>query len=160
VPELVRSEAPSLDVELVEGVTAHLRRNDINVLRHDEIASWIDDRGGLWGEPSELAQKLAAEFKVDYVVHIDVEQFTFHEENSADLLRGNTIANITAFAVADQASPVLQVFVREFRSTYPQNYPVSKENMSQKVFEKRYVDSVGLALAQLFYNHRLSEEIE
>ena len=62
--------------------------------------------------------------------------------------------------MADGRTAVNIVFDREFNSTWPATYPMSVDQIDGKVFLKRYMDRVCAQVSYLFYDHRLSEEME
>lgn len=159
-PSVIKNDFPSLDFDLLDGVAVRLRRRDIDVVNPDDVASWMDDNGGFTegDDPSELAD----EFDADYVIFIKLDRFDYREENSPTLFRGRAEGNIFAYKVVEyekRPSEALEVFVREYRSTYPRDYPVSKDKASERVFRKRYLDRVCEEIAQLFYDHRASETV-
>lgn len=157
-PEAIKSEWTSLNVDLIDGVTRRLKVQGIDVVNPDDVASWLDDNGGTFDHPTELAEH----FNVDYIIHIDIERFTFHEENSPTLYRGRTRGNIVGYSVqkVNGAKVARHVFEREFNSEYPEQYPLAAESISDKVFQKKYMDRVCAQITFLFYDHKLSEEIE
>ncbi len=156
-PETVRADWTSLSVDLLEGVTRLLKSQGINVVNPDDVATWLDDNGGTVDEPTELANH----FRADYIVHINIERFSFYEDSSPTLYRGRTNGFVTAFQVqsVNGQKVARHVFEREFTSEYPEHHPVSKDSISEKVFLKRYMDRVCAQLSYLFYDHRFSEEI-
>ena len=156
-PEAIKADFPSLEFDLLKGVSRRLKRRDIAMINSDDVASWMDDHGGYLDDPTELAEH----FKVDYIVSIDLERFTYKEENSPSLLRGRTTGNVYVFEVVKNGSGkrVRQVFEREYVSVYPEHHPYSTQQISEKAFRERYLKRVSSHIAQLFYDHRLSEEI-
>lgn len=157
-PEALRAEWSSLNIDLLDGVTRRLKSQGIKVVNPDDVATWIDDNGGSFDDPTMLAQ----EFEADYIVHLDLDRFSFREENSKSLYRGRTHGNITAYRVEKvNGQPTARhAFEREFDSEYPGTYPVSADQTPEKVFQKRYMDRVCNQVSYLFYDHRLSEEME
>jgi len=157
-PDAVKSEFPSLDVELLDGVTRRLKVRGVEVVDPDDVATWLDDHGGRWGDLTDLAEK----FHADYVVHVDVARFTCREDNSPALLRGQAEGRVHAYRISDGPSgkQSSEVMDHEFVSVYPAGYPVSIEKKSARLFTQEYVDRVCTKLAQMFYDHPLSEEIE
>lgn len=162
IPEFVRNDFPSLDTDLIDAMSIQLRRRRVDVVRQDQVEDWIEEQGGLIGEPHELATRAARDLDADYILHVNVQGFSLGEENSERMFRGRVAAGVTAYAVAEVAGAhqALQVFVTRFASVYPAHHPITTESMSARSFQKRCVDHVGLQLAQLFFNHRVAEEIE
>ena len=157
-PEAIRGDYSSLDFDLADGVIRRLKRRGIEVVDPDELATWMDDNGGEWSNPSELARQ----FDADYIVHVDLNRFEYREENSPTLFRGRASGSVFAYEVrrTEGQKEAVEVFVSEFNSEHPKGYPISTDRMSAKSFRKQYLDRISGQLAQLFCDHRASEGIE
>ncbi len=162
----IREENPALEQEIVQGVTRRLKRQKITMISPGKVSRWIDDQGGYWESVAELADN----FEVDYIIHIDIEKFSYMEENSTDLFRGNALAKVKAYKVPEtdddedeEADSIhkrpLQVFYHEYRSTYPELSPISSQRMSTKVFRKKYLDQTCTGLSKLFYDYLISDRV-
>lgn len=164
VPSSAQSSYAALDMSLVDGITTHLKRKGVEVVKQNDVATWIDDHGGLKGDPADSAARIAQDFDVDYVLHVAVENYSDREPESANLYRGHANALLTAFQVSAPKKgghkQTLQVFVREFSTEYPKHNPVPADTQSPAIFQKRFVDRLSLQFAQHYYNHRMSEEID
>lgn len=157
VPESVKKDFPSLGFDILDGVTRRLKRQGVAIISPNEVASWMDDNGGRWDDVSELAD----EFDADFIIDIDVQKFTYNEENSPDLFRGRAAGMVVAYEVkaVNGLKSTHHAFEREFNSEYPSHHPISVTTISSKTFRKQYVDRVCSELSHLFYNHRMSEEV-
>jgi len=162
VPEFANSGSPALDLDLVDAISVQLRRNGVNMVSQNEVANWIENQGGLPGDAADIASQAAGELKTDYILHVNVENFSIREENSSDLFRGRTVASVTGFAVTevDGLKQALQIFTRDFKSVYPAHHPVSAVSISERAFRKRYFDRIGVQLSHMFYDHRIADEME
>lgn len=157
-PEAVQADLPGLNADLSDALTRRLTLRGIQLVDPNEVITWVDDNGGTWNHPSELAER----FSPDYIAHVDLREFDYREENSSHLYRGRAEGNVFVYEVRDQGGQkkVQEILIREFRSSHPRSYPVSSDRMSAKSFQKQYLDRISTQLAQLFYNHRASELIE
>ena len=154
-PESIKAQSPSLDYDLLDGVTRRLKLRGIDVIDPDDVMTWVDDNGGVWGEPWELAQ----DFDTDFIVHIDLDEFSFRELNSPTLFRGRTIGNIHGYSVSSRKGKrdALQVFTKEFNSVYPSHHPVSEDQVNDTIFQKRFVDFLSEELGHVFYAYRMGD---
>ncbi len=157
-PDAIKSEFPSINFDVLDGVTRRLKVHRIKVVDPDKISTWLDDHGGRWNDISELGE----DFHADYIIHMDLAKFTCKEDNSPTLLRGQTEGRVHVYRVSDGPTGKLlsEVMDHEFTMAYPQGYPVSIEKKSSRLFTQEYTDRVCTKLAQLFYDHPVSEEIE
>lgn len=156
-PESIRSDYPSLNYDLLEQITYDLKRQEIKVMDTGEVATWLDDNGGVWNDVDELAEN----FDVDYIIHVDIDSFDYREPNSPNLLRGKALGTVFAYEVTevDGIRRALSVFESEYTSEYPSHLPVSVEQESAKVFRKKYLDRIADQIGRFFYNYHSSESI-
>ncbi|MFO0917494.1 MAG: hypothetical protein U0872_04165 [Planctomycetaceae bacterium] len=151
-PDSVDRELSTLKLELIDGVTRRLRREKIPVIDSDKVANWMDEHGGLPSDPTELAK----DFEADYIVWIDVQEFTLKEENSVKLLRGRALGFVHVYRVSelDGERQAMTVFNKEFTATYPPHKPISEVNRSADIFQRDFVHKVCDQLARKFYDYR------
>ena len=151
-PDAVDADLSTLKLDLIDGVTRRLKREGVSVVDPDRVATWLDDRGGLPSDPSELAH----DFDADYIAWIEVEQFDIHEESSTDLLRGKTRGLLKVYRVSelDDQRMAASVFAKEFNTVYPPHTPISEVNHSAEIFRREFTQRVADHLAHKFYDHR------
>jgi hypothetical protein len=156
-PESIRSDYPSLNYDLLEQITYGLRRHEIEVMDTGEVATWLDDNGGVWNDVDELAEN----FDADYIIHVDIDEFDYREPNSPNLLRGKAFGTVSAYQVKelDGLKRAREVFVSEYTSEYPNHMPVSIESESPTVFRKKYLDRIADQIGRFFYNYKTGAEI-
>ena len=162
VPQSIKLEFPSLESDLSDSVTRRLKLQDIQMVDPNKVIDWIEDNGGVPSDPSRVADELAQSFKTDYIIVIDLERFSYMEENSPSLYQGHTEGNVLGFETRkiDGTEMALHVFSHEFHSVYPRFAPKPVDEMSKEAFVSEYLRRVSLELAQLFYDHPVSEEIQ
>lgn len=148
----------SVSYQLVADVSRKLRRQNVDVISSNKVRDWMDDNGGLLDDPRQLAD----EFDVDYIIHIDLQQITYHEENSPDLYRGNASGEVVAYEVSVEDGNTIsrQVFSSGFNSLFPTVNPIPAIQVdSPRIFQKRFLERIGVQVSHLFYDHRQSEAI-
>lgn len=157
-PEAVKAEYPAAGFDLLEGVTQRLKREGVEVVSPDDVLTWIDNNGGDWGSPSELAER----FQPDVIVHIKLERFTCREDNSPDMYRGRVNGVVVAYRVRtdDDGTHAERIFENDFLSVYPEHNPVAAGKKSARVFQQEYVGRVSAELARFFYDYHASETID
>jgi hypothetical protein len=154
----VRSRYPSVEFDILEGVTHRLKVHGIKkVVSPDAVAGWIDDHGGEVDDRKALVQHFAA----DYLILIELAKFTCIEDKSPSLLRGQSEGRVHVFQYRDEPSGkrLLEIMASDFNSTYPEGNPVSIDKKSADSFQLEYIERVTLQLAQIFYDHPRSEEV-
>lgn len=156
-PESLRQDWNSLNIDLIDGITRRLKTQGIKVVRPDDVATWIDDNGGTFDDFSALAE----EFDADYIIHLNLDRFTYLGENTKSLYRGKSHGVVTAHHsdIANGQTIARIAFEREFNSEYPQ-HPIPADQITAKVFQKQYMDRICDQVAFLFYDHRSSEEVQ
>jgi hypothetical protein len=158
--DTVRALFPAVEFDILEGVTHRLKANGIKKLvSSDTVAGWLDEQGARLDDPTELAG-LAKHFHADYVIHIEILKFTCNEENSPDLLRGNSEGHVHAYEFDQDKKRMLEIMLSDFSSVYPKGNPISVDKKSVKNFEQEYLERITLQLSQIFYDHPRAEEME
>jgi hypothetical protein len=155
----VRSKYPSVEFDVLEGVTHRLKVHGIKkVVSPDSVAGWLDDHGG---EVDDM-KALAEHFRADYIVLIELTRFTTREEKSPSLLRGQSEGRVHVYQYHDEPSGkrLLEIMGSDFTSTFPEGNPISIDKKSADSFQLEYIERVTLQLAQIFYDHPRSEEVQ
>ena len=156
-PQSIAGELPSLDVDLINGISRRLKLHGVKIVNPDEVAKWIDTNGGRFDHPSELAR----EFSTDFIAVIDVDMFSLHDAGSPNLYHGSATGQMQVFQVKEVAGTkeAREVFAGNFRNQYPPHGPVPIDSLSPKMFEMRFIDNLSDRLGSRFYDYRLGDEM-
>ena len=156
-PYMVENAMPSLEYDLTDGVLRRLKQRHIKTVPPDAVATWLDENGGTNNNPSRFAK----DFECDYIAIVEVTSLNFYEENSRDMFRGHALGNIRAFEVKKMGDEkkALQVYSGEFTTEYPQFSPVSIHSMTERVFQKQFLDFLSQQIARHFHDYRASDSI-
>lgn len=155
-PHHVLSQYDAIDYEMVDRISRHLQSRGIPTVNSNDVKAWMDKNG-----PLRHARDLAADFETDYIIEIELKQFTQHEDNS-DLYRGTLSGYVTVWEVAveNEQKRAWDVYSSEFTSVYPDFTPLSRHQISSpEVFVRTCIAEASLDLAQMFYDHRASETV-
>ena len=175
-PEKAKQEHVAIDQDMMAEVSRQMKANGLKVIEPHDILSWIDDHGGELRESDML--EISRKFDVDFVVQIQLDQFSIRDPASPGLYRGNVDAKILGWARDEQAAkqakdkakadnkpndwtppPLRHIYTKSYKCTYPIHQPVPADHESPAIFCKRFQTRVGLEIAQLFYDHRLEDEL-
>jgi len=151
-PHSVLSRYPSIQIDILDRMSRHLETRNVKIISSDKVSSWFDDHGD-WGDFSELAEN----FSADYVMNIQIEVFRLDVPDSSNLQQGKINGNIQVLDCQSGSAPAT-AFERRFNLAFP-DYPVPKENKSERLFTEQFQDRVSLTLAQFLYDHRVSETV-
>ena len=156
-PEAARAEYSGVAADIVLGVTLRLKREGIPVVRSSKVADFLDENNGVFDDMDELAEA----FDADYIIHIDLTEFTHRADNSPGMYQGRTIGNVSAYRIVKQngVKEARDIFSQEFKSVYPPHNPISVSRKSERTFLSDYIRRISTELAQLFYDHHFSETI-
>ncbi len=148
----------AVNIDVLDGLTRQLKRKGIKVVNPGEVATWIDDNGGILDDPADLLD----EFETDYIVHIEIEKFSLNEDHSPSLLRARFSGTVTAYKVLKKGEGhrVKDVWQAEFSKTHPSNYPISSEKISKELFQQQAINRLTAQLSQFFYAQTASETFE
>lgn len=154
-PYSVENQMPTLRYDLNYGILQRLKQHGIKTGAWDKVASWVDEHGGEVRNPKALAQ----EFDADFISIVEVHGLKFYEENSPDMLRGNAYGNIRVYELRGKGEDkdAFQVYSGEFSTQYPQFSPVSIHQVTERTFQKQFVDHLSTSIARHFHDYRVSE---
>jgi hypothetical protein len=158
-----RAEEPSLDLDVMAGVSRRFKGEKITVVPSHKVARWIDDKGHIdWQTDIEL---IAKEFKADFVVLFTFEDFGYREENSPGLHRGHANGKVVVTEmVGDKASSSKKrakvIYNMPFTAKYPANRPVSADQEGPDLFKRRFMDQLNDQLTRTFIDYRPEDEIQ
>lgn len=155
-PEL-KWDFPKIDHELARYVSYRLVQNHIKVINPDQIQQWLDQNSD-WNKPEELGRT----FGCDYVIYIDMGQFSLYEENSTTLYRGRSESYISVFEMdKDKESENCEkIYSREVVSKFPIRAPRSTSEMALTTFKKEYLTRLSEEIGWLFYEHYNGDDMQ
>lgn len=147
-------QTAALDHELQAEISRRLKQHDIEVVNSGTVLSWIDDNGGEWGTPSELFDEFD---EADFLIVVDVNEFSYLEKNSPGFYRGRSQIEVSVFENDDYDA---KIFTHTIDSQYPEHNPEIADRVNPHAFRKRYVDHLSRRIARLFYDYRPEENVE
>jgi len=148
------SEAAALDQEMQAEISRRLKQQEIDVIDSNKVASWVDDNGGDWGGPEQFFEEFD---KADFLVVIDVNEFSYLERNSPNLYRGRANLEISVY---ENDEYLRKIYTNSIESEYPTQHPVFADNISESGFRKQYVDHLSSRIARMFYEHTQQETFD
>ena len=157
-PEFLRLKNSAVDRDITEGVYRRFRRKEIKCIDPGKVDNWLGRVGGFWEDPSEIAE----EFETDYIIHFDLDSISYVEENSVGFYRGKAHGQVKVYAVREVSGKrgAFLIFEHEYKTAYPNHYPISADNMSQRAFAEKFTKRISDELARLFYDYRSAETID
>lgn len=152
-PASVTAEFDSLAYDVQEEVTRRMRIHKLNVASDDDVISALNRTSGKFDKDAMAA----ALEDVDFIIHIDIEQFTHTEDGNPELYHGRANGIVHAYEVERDPESgggphALQMFFQEFTTEYPKNQPVSADQMAARVFRQKCVDQLADVVGRMFYD--------
>ncbi|MFN9717845.1 MAG: hypothetical protein ACK58L_04070 [Planctomycetota bacterium] len=155
-PHGTQTKYPSIEIDIVERMSRHLKVRKVRIINSDEVTTWFDDHGD-WGNYPELASR----FRADFIMQIQIDSFRCDVPDSPNLLQGKTDGKVTIYRAVDDIDVESQLpvaFERTFDVTYPA-YPVPRESQSEINFVEGFLDRTSISLSQMLYDYRVSETV-
>lgn len=157
-PEFLRTEHSSLQHDIVDGMYRRFRLHDVDCINPNKVDTWLSSIGGVWDDMSEIAQ----EFETDYIIHIEIDEVKYREDNSPQFFRGNAHGMVSVYAARETpgGKGAFLVFQQEYQSTYPSHYPIAADHMSERAFGERFNKQIANELARIFYDYHANEGVD
>jgi hypothetical protein len=153
-PTELRYDNDAVDYELAKHVAHRLNLQNIRVVDPDRVHSWLDKNRD-WNNAAEVG----AEFKVDYVIHIDLTDYSLFEEHSSDLYRGRAEALVTVWKMDEDKKGGESIYSKQIVSRFPKGAPVSVYSQSYANFKKLYLSTLSNEIGVLFYESFAGDDI-
>lgn len=146
----VGTEADALAREVGKLLSDKENIKDVDVVRFDEVADWIDRNG--WDEVDY--REIGRGVKAEAVVAIDMGNFRIHEGTS--LYRGRATLKVAVFDMLDGGREVYRKEIPEF--TFPVNGPKHAADVGERQFRRAFVNVLASHIAKLFYDYDLTSD--
>lgn len=145
-PKELKWDNEAVDYELAKHIAHQLNSNKIKVIDPDRVNAWLD-RNDKWHKVSEIG----AAFKVDYVIHVDLKDYSLFEAHSANLYRGRADAIVSVVKMNEDKKDGHVIFNEPIKSNFPTRAPVDSNQVSFAEFKKRYLSALSDEIGRLFY---------
>lgn len=131
-------------------VGARLEENSINV-----VSAFKENlREGNAKTEKDLAS-IGKSAKADYVISIQVKEFSLYEPNVKDLYRGRTTGKLSVIRVKNGEN----IFERDYSDVYPIREPVPTSDISFAKFKTLAINHLSEKIGRHFYVNYASEDI-
>jgi hypothetical protein len=140
----------SLDFDLAKHVAFQLNGKQVTVVDPDRVYTWID-KHDRWRKSSEIG----AAFKADYIVHIDVKDYSLTETHVNNLYRGRADCLVSVVKMDWNKKDGSVVYTTRIRSCFPKDDPIDQSSMPYSEFKKRYLSFLSDEIGHLLYPLKL-----
>ena len=144
----------SLDFDLAKHVAYQLNGKKIKVVDPDRVYAWLD-KHDRWRKTSEIG----AAFKADYIVHIDVKDYSLTEANVNNLYRGRADCIVNVVKMDENKRDGIVIYTTPIKSNFPTNGPVDQSAMPYTEFKKRYLSALSYEIGKLFFSTETGDDI-
>jgi hypothetical protein len=137
---------------LAREVSLILQRNvkDIELVRQDEIADWIDRQG--WDEIDY--REIGRGVKAERVVAVGLASFSIREGSS--LYNGRADVSVSVYDMAEGGHEVFRKTIPEF--SFPATGPYPAGDLSEVQFRRAFLQTLSQHVARYFYAYDVAED--
>jgi len=153
-PKELKWDNESVDYDIAKHVAHRLLQNKIKVVDPDQVYAWLD-RNDKWRKTAEIGKH----FKVEYVVHIDVKDYTLFETNSPNLYRGQADIIVNVVKMNEDKTDGHVIYTAPIKSAFPTRAPKDSSEISFAEFKKNYLSALSEEVGRLFYPRETGAEI-
>jgi len=143
----------NIDKMLISRVSAMLYSNKIDIVNPDRVKAEMANNPE-WDSPVEIG----AELDVNYVVYVDIADFSLYERDSTSLFRGRCEAICSVYEMQTNGDG-RRIFTTEINSTYPTQVPRSASDISYESFRNEYFFRLANEIGRLFYPYGTGDDI-
>jgi hypothetical protein len=154
-PKELKWDNESVDYDLAKHVAYQLLNNKIKVVDPDRVYAWLD-KNPRWNKPSEIG---AAFKNADYIIHIDLMDYSLFEAGSNFLNRGRANCIVNVIKMDSDRKDGEVIYTHAIQSNFPINGPVDSSAMPQSEFKKRYLSFLSDQIGRLFYPTETGQDV-
>lgn len=149
-PRELQWKFPQLDSQIATAVAYRLGQNHIKVIHPDYVKAWTDANPN-WEKAAEIGQA----FEANYVIEIELADFSLHEGTSTTLYRGKTEAYVYVVEMEKVDGKLTgegeRIFTKELDFEFPTSVPRSSNDQSLTSFQSEYLSRLSERIGFLFY---------
>jgi hypothetical protein len=153
-PKELKWDNEAVDYELAKHIAYQLNAKKIKVVDPDRVQAWLD-KHDKWKKTAEIG----AAFKADYIVHVDVKDYSLFEANSSNLYRGRADCIVNVVKMDDDKKDGQVIYTIPIKSNFPTRAPVDSNAMAFSEFKKRYLSALSDEIGRLFYSSETGDDI-
>lgn len=144
-------DANAASSQLAQMVEILLRQNvkDIEIIRQQDVADWIDSNDWENIDYSELGKALKAEM----IVAIDMDGLRMHED--ATMYRGRADVSIRVFDMSKRAATVFSRSMPNF--SYPTQSGIHVSETTIAAFQRKFMSELARDVGRHFYAYEFAE---
>lgn len=143
----------NIDKMLITRISSMLYGNKIDIVNPDLVKAEMANNPD-WDSPVEIG----AELDVNYVVYVDIADFSLYERDSTSLFRGRCEAICSVYEMETDGDG-RRIFTKEINSTYPTQVPRSASDISYESFRNEYFFRLANEIGRLFYPYGTGDDI-
>jgi hypothetical protein len=143
----------NIDQMLAVRISALLYKNKIEVINPDAINAWMVNNPD-WDSPAEIG----ADFDVNFVVYVDISDFSLYEQDSTSLFRGRCEAIVSVYEMETDGNGK-RIFTKNVTSVFPTQIPRSASDISYETFRHEYFFRLADEIGRLFYPYGNGDDI-
>lgn len=152
-PDELTKMHDNIDQMLSRRLALLLTRNHIKTISPFEIQTWMENNPD-WDNAIDIGR----EFDVNYVVFVDMSEFSMYEPPGNTLFRGRCEAIVSVYEMETDGDGK-RVYNRELNSVYPIQVPRSAAEISYEGFRTEYFNRLAEEVGRLFYPHGSGDDI-
>lgn len=149
-PKELQWKFPQIDDQIATAVAYRLGQNHIKMIHPDYVKAWTDAHPD-WEKASEIGKA----FDANYVIEIELAEFTLHEGSSTTLFRGKSEAYIHVVEMEKVDDKLTgegeRIFTKELDFEFPTRVPRSSNDQSLSSFQSEYLSRLSERIGFLFY---------
>ena len=150
-PNELKYDQDKVDYEVAKCVAIRLNNQEIKVADPDRVYDWIDKHPDF-----ERDVELGAAFNANYVVKIELRDYSLFAERSHDLYQGRCDGIISVWEMDKKSDGTLKktgklIYSKDLLSRYPKEAPLPFNSYTTETFKKLFLAALSDEIGAKFY---------
>lgn len=154
VPTPVKGDDAAINFELAQELSRQLDANSIRVTDADRVRAWLEQNGD-W----QQVWKIGAAFGVDYVLCVDLKEFTLLAEWNRDLFLGRAEGAVGIVEMKKDKQGGDSIYTKEVSSQFPIGAAVPAHRLSYVDFKQLYLTMLAGQIGRLFHESSAEDHL-
>ncbi|MFN0053755.1 MAG: hypothetical protein ACKV0T_16360 [Planctomycetales bacterium] len=134
-----------IEGQMQQAIADQFSTNGVKVVDAGQVEKWVERDLGVVD-----CQALGNEFMAEYVIQVELGEYSVFEPNHSDLYRGYADVAVRVYRIDENTADAHVVYEKDFDFQFPGDRPLSYRDVSHAEFRRRFHAELGAKIGRLF----------